>query len=90
MGFFGGQILVRDYIGFCLKLYGFIGVLIFAPIRSSLSLHLKSGDPPPPLPPPGSNIAVAATFFISGNFCFSFVFGYGNMYANKVKTKITI
>jgi len=29
---------------------------------------------------------ILATFFTSGNFCFSFVFGYGNV-ANEVETK---
>ena len=35
-----------------------------------------------------ANVDVGVNFF-SGNFCFSFVFGYGNvqLYANEVETK---
>ena len=48
---FGAGIFWR----FCLNPKGFFWVLIFAPIRSSLSLgHLKFGVPPPPFPSPGS------------------------------------
>ena len=32
------------------------------------------------------NVYVVVNFFMSGNFCFSFVFGYGNG-ADEVKTK---
>ena len=33
------------------------------------------------------NISVVVSFFISGNFCFSFVFGYVNVCLNEVETK---
>ena len=33
------------------------------------------------------NISVVYSFFISGNFCFSFVFGYVNVCLNEVEAK---
>ena len=55
-GIFGGLNFGAGILWwFCLNPKGFFWVLIFAPIRSSLSLgHLKSGVPPSPPPPPGS------------------------------------
>ena len=44
MGFLGFKFWSRDFWGFCLKLAGFVWVLIFAPIRSIH--HLTSGVPP--------------------------------------------
>ena len=40
--FWGVKFWSRDFLGFCLKPYGFFRVLIFAPIRSSLSLEIRS------------------------------------------------
>ena len=42
MGYFGVKFLSRDFFGFCLKPQGYFWVLIFAPIRSSLSLEILS------------------------------------------------
>ena len=55
-GIFGGlNFGAGIFWQFCLNPKGFFWVLIFAPIRSSLSLgHLKFGVPPPPFPSPGS------------------------------------
>ena len=47
--FFGVNFWCRDFLGFCLKAYGYFGVLVFAPIRFSPSLEIQST--PPPLPP---------------------------------------
>ena len=42
-GFFSGvNFLSRDFLGFCWKPQRFFWVLIFAPIRSSLSLEMQS------------------------------------------------
>ena len=40
--FWGVKCWSRDFLRFCLKPYGFFRVLIFAPIRSSLSLKFRS------------------------------------------------
>ena len=40
--FWGVKCWSRDFLRFCLKPYGFFRVLIFAPIRSSLSLKFQS------------------------------------------------
>ena len=40
--FLGVKFWSRDFLRFCLKPYGFFRVLIFAPIRSSLSLKFRS------------------------------------------------
>ena len=40
--FWGVKFWSRDFLGFCLKPYGFFRVLILAPIRSSLSLKFQS------------------------------------------------
>ena len=55
-GIFGGlNFGVGIFWRFCLNPKGFFWVLIFAPIRSSLSLgQLKFGVTPPPFPSPGS------------------------------------
>ena len=34
--------------------------------------------------------SVVVSFFISSNFCFSFVFGYVNVYLNDVETTVSI
>ena len=50
-GIFGGlNFSAGIFWGFCLSPRGFFGVLIFAPIRSSRSLEIRSNTPPPPLP----------------------------------------
>ena len=40
--FLGDKFWSSDFLGFCLKPKGFFWVLIFAPIRSSLSLEIRS------------------------------------------------
>ena len=40
--FLGDKFWASDFWGFCLKPKGFLGVLIFSPIRSSLSLEIWS------------------------------------------------
>ena len=40
--FLGVKFWSREFLGFCLKPYGFFRVLIFAPIKSSLSLKFQS------------------------------------------------
>ena len=42
---FGGYVLVRGFLGVCLKPLGFFGVLIFAPIQSSLSFEIQRSPP---------------------------------------------
>ena len=40
--FLGDKFWSSDFLGFCLKPKGFLGVLIFAPVWSSLSLEIRS------------------------------------------------
>ena len=42
MGFFWVNFWFRDFLGLCWKPYGFFWVLIFTPIRSSLSIDIRS------------------------------------------------
>ena len=57
MGFFGGLILAQ----------GFFWVLIFATIRSSMSLEIRTTPPPPgPVQQPKKNVILFNTF------CFAF------------------
>ena len=49
--FFGLNFNPGIFGGFCLKPWECFWVSIFAPIRSSLSLEIRSTPPPPPLPP---------------------------------------
>ena len=46
--FFGVNFWCRDFLGFCLKAYGYLGVLVFAPIRSFPSLEIQSTPLPRP------------------------------------------
>ena len=48
MGFFGGLILVHNFLGVLFEALGIFGGLIFAPTRSSLSPEIWSWSTPTP------------------------------------------
>ena len=51
MGFLGGLILVQGFVWALFESQGFFWLLIFVPIRSSLSIEIRSTLPPPRVTP---------------------------------------